>query len=101
MVGSAVETMVWSSDARNIPSMRAPRTTRMRRCSAGVTPSSGIGGGAARSDATPGLQVVLERGGEPPQQRGEGGQLGLVPTLEQLRHPGPAGPQDLVEGAAP
>ena len=31
MVGSAVDTTVWSSAARNMPSMRAPITARTRR----------------------------------------------------------------------
>ena len=31
MVGRAVETTVWSSAARNMPSMRAPMITRTRR----------------------------------------------------------------------
>ncbi len=33
MVGRAVATMVWSSAARAMPSMRAARITRIRRCS--------------------------------------------------------------------
>src|SRR5579871_2885531 len=34
MVGSAVATIVWSSDASTMPSMSAPMITRTRRCSA-------------------------------------------------------------------
>ena len=38
MVGSAVATMVWSSEAGAMPSMRAARITRIRRCSASLAP---------------------------------------------------------------
>src|SRR5215218_648879 len=41
IVGSAVETIVWSSDASSITSIRPLTTTRMRRCSA--TPRSARG----------------------------------------------------------
>ncbi len=45
MVGSAVETMVWSSAARNIPSISAPKTGIRVRLSSVAPGVSGVMGG--------------------------------------------------------
>src|SRR5579863_7783542 len=95
MVGRAVDTIVWSSEARNMPSMRAPRITRILRCSAlsKSWSTGGCAGATAVSGATGVLHVVLQGCREPAQEGPEQRQVVLVPTLEKAVEPGPPGLQ--------
>ena len=101
MVGSAVDTIVWSSDARNMPSISAERITRIRRCSA-FSKSWSAGACAeatALSGATGVLHVSLQRRGETSEEGSEPGQVIGVPALEQPVEPGPPGLQHPFEGS--
>src|SRR5271156_2615757 len=91
MVGSAVETIVWSSAASIMPIMRAPMITRIRRCSSLVGMWSAAGATVASTD-TGLLHVLGQAFRELRQQGGERLQLVLVPILDQVVEPGPAGP---------
>src|ERR1700729_827590 len=95
MVGSAVATMVWSRAARAMPSMRAPRITRIRRCSALAASSST---GAIASSVTSFVQVLLEVLRETTEQVGQGGQVVVVPILQEQFEPGPAPPPPPFDG---
>ena len=100
MVGSAVDTIVWSRDARIMPSMSATRITRIRRCSALLNSwSSGASNTAAGSGATSVVQIALQRRREPPEQGAEASQIVVVPTVEQSIEPRPPRPQHAFERA--
>src|ERR1039458_1729900 len=91
MVGNAVDTIVWSSAARNMPSMSAPSTTTIRRCSSsvGVSAKSGrsVEDVAETSVDTRIFEVALERGGEPVEQGGKRRKVGFVPVRHQTLVP--------------
>ncbi len=105
MVGSAVATMVWSRAARAMPSMRAPRITRIRA----VLGGGGFLGAGRLLDGTfidsSGRRLRHGRSsrsrfeivGEPAEKIGQGGQVVVVPTLQELVEPGPAGPPHPIE----
>ena len=60
IVGSAVDTMVWSSAASSMPSIRAPMIRKIRRWLSPVIAlpgASGIGGGGGHSSSFPGAEV--------------------------------------------
>src|ERR1700722_2301826 len=61
MVGNAVATIVWSSAARNIPSMSANRITRILRCSSFVNSCSS---GASTAFIKSSVTVILHFGGQ-------------------------------------
>src|SRR5580700_1990834 len=82
MVGSAVETIVWSSEARIMPSISATRITRIRRCSAlSKSWSTGPGAEATAVSATGVSHVLLHRGRETTEERSEPDQIFFVPAL--------------------
>src|ERR1700722_17854106 len=97
MVGRAVETMVWSKVARNIPIISAPRITRIRRCSAGEISSLSISAapaafGVVSSSVTmTDLDVLLDGPGEQLQQPAELLPVDRRPLRQQLLQPRPPG----------
>src|SRR5580700_8087514 len=94
MVGSAVATMVWSSAARPIPIMSAPRITRIWRCSASAASSST----GVSSSVTRVVQVSLEVLRETTEQVGQGGQVVVAPFLQELLEPSPPSPPHALNG---
>ena len=108
MVGRAVATMVWSNEARVIPSMSAPSITRIRRCSAfdcsalvasGPSPSEP----AAESVRSRGIVLVPfsgESGGKELEQACEFLEVAPGPLREQLVEPVLAGTEQAFYGAS-
>src|SRR5580698_10365432 len=102
MVGRAVETMVWSKVARNIPIINAPRITRILRCSAGEISSSSMAAGAGDviSVTMTDLAIVLGGGGEELQESGEFPAVGRRPIGQHVLQPCPAGIEQALDGRA-
>src|SRR5580658_9015068 len=96
MVGSAVDTMVWSRAARVMPSMSAPRMMRTRRCSAAPSgpPPGAAGAISAVSVAIRTLQVCPHVVDEAGQQAPQLLAIPLAPVLEHPFEPTPASRND-------
>jgi len=94
IVGSAVATIVWSSAARNLPSMRRPEDHQdplVRGPAHLVGFGDGHRGGTFRHEVP---QVPVDVAGDLAEQPRELGLLGLGPAGQKPGEPGPAGGQE-------
>ncbi len=80
-----------------MPSMRAPRITRIRRCSSS---SASWSGDSVVWSATVAVQVLIESFCETAEQGAQRGEVAVGPTHQQALEPRTPGHPDPIDGAA-